>query len=374
MSDYTEFDFSGSTGAEVAKEASQAVDFQREIEFLSIKGDQKAVQNGTNRAVVRFVTENERRPWMGARMSPFTLPWITVKQHYAPTRPKPPFANEKQRWPEKMNGVCRKDKIFAAKFPNCLLCDAGHKPSSRTWALAIEREPVVSGGQIVGYQDKTREVFDTDAEGNLIVLKESGDKKEYQMKTVPAWVVVNMGWKNFFGPLNGTASYYQSVLGRDFVIQRQGTGPDDTTYSFIALDATRIEGEFAEALGVADGAPYDMGLTIKTDEQGNNISLMEVLYPGMPDLRKIVSERVSESYYGRWFDPNWFPPDFDPSKAQQGAQQGQVQNGYTPTGGIQNGQPSQPAAPVAPAPQGQPGGGTSSDALAALRARVSNQQ
>jgi hypothetical protein len=380
MSDFNEFDFSGSTGAEIAKEASSAGDFEREVMFLSIKGDQASVQNGDNRVILRFVTDAKRQPWMGDRMSPFTLPWITVKQHsFLATRPRPPFLAEKARWPEKMGGGCRKDKVFAAKFNNqCILCDRGDKPSARTWALAIEREQVFENGQMVGIRDKTREVFDHDAEGNPIVLSEDNEgKKTYKMKTVPAWIVVNQGWKNFFGPLDGTSSYFGGVLGRDWLIQRQGTKADDTSYSFIGLDPQRIEGDFAEALGVAPGTNYDMGLVVQ-QQDGHAVPLMEVLYPDMPDLRRLVADRVSDNYIGRYFDPNWFPPDFDPSKAPQQGQQGQqgVQNGYQPTGGIQNaGQPQQPQTPTAPAPQGAaPGDGSTADNLAALRARIGGGQ
>lgn len=376
-----EFDFSGSTGAEVAKEANKGGDFQREIEFLTLKADPASVQQGKDKAIVRLVTEHEVKPWMhGHGVTKYNFAWITVAQHYAPTKPKPAYAREGARWPEKMYAVCRKDKVFAKKFNNqCLICEQGNKASDRTWALGIEREQVIDNGQIIGIRDKMREVLDFDESGQPIVLEQNGDKKTYKKKWVPAWVVLNFGWKNFFNALNGQASYFQSVLGRDFLIQRTGTGNNDTNYTFIPLDPITMSGEWAQAAGVADGTPYDLGLTVAEDN-GRPVPLMERLYPDMPDLRKIVVERTSEDYYGRWFKPGWVPEGFDPSKvATNGQAPSGVQTGWAPpTGGVQQqGQqqgysaPPQQQAPVTPAPAAAPqGGAPSADALEALRQRV----
>lgn len=372
--DMDEFDFTGSMGAEVAKEANKGGgDFQREVMFLTLKADAASVAQGKDKAIVRLVTEYERKPWMGTATTPHSLPWITVKQHYAQTKQKPPYAREGAQWPAKMYCVCRKDRVFAKKYGGaCHVCDVlGVKASDRTWALGIEREQVVENGRIVGIRDKTREVLDFDDDGKPIVLREDSEgKKEYKKKVVPAWVILNFGWKNFFNALSGQAQYYQTILGRDYVIQRTGEGNNDTNYTFIGLDPITITGEWATSLGVAEGTPYDMGYVVGEIE-GRSIPLSEVLYPDMPDLRRIVAERTSDDYYGRWFIPGWVPEGFDPNaqkEGQQGVQSG-VQQGYQPQ---QQTAPAQPQAPATPDSASAPTGesGPSMSALDALRARV----
>lgn len=376
-----EFDFSQSVGAEVAKEANKGVDFAREVEFLSLKADPASVSQGKDRAIIRLVTEHEHKPWMGQTMTRWSLPWITVKQHYAPTRPRPEWLKENASWPEKMFAVCRCDKVFAKKYNNtCEVCNGGSKATDRSWALAIEREQIIENGRVVGLRDKTREVFDRDANGDAIVISAPGaEKKEYQMKMVPAWLVLNFGYKNFFNGLAGQASYFQTVLGRDYVVRRTGMGNNDTTYSFVSLDPITITGEFAAAIGVPEGTPYDLGHTVATVDDGNggqrSVPLSEVLYPDMPDLRRIVAERTSEDYYGRWFIPGWTPKDYTPGQntggASQGVQSG-VQQGYQ-TPSAPAGQPTQPSTPVTPEAPAATSAAPSSDMLAALKARVAGQ-
>lgn len=380
-----EYDFTGSYGAEVAKESNKGGDFQREIEYLTLKADPTSIQQGKDTAIVRLVTEYERKPHFdGFPTTRWSLPWITVKQHYAPTKQRPPYAREGSQWPEKMFVGCRKDKVFAKKFNNqCHICDVvGSKPSDRTYALGIEREQVIENGKITGTRDKMREVLDLGPDGKPIVEKEEGDRKIYKKKWVPAWVVLNFGWKNFFNALSGQASYHQTALGRDYVIKRTGTGNNDTNYAFIPLDPITMTGEWAQAIGVAEGTPYDLGLIIMKEEgTGRPIPLSEVLYPDMPDLRKIIADRVTDDYFGRWFVPGWLPEGFDPSTARGTGAQSGVQNGvqsgytgnYTPQGGQgQQAQPQQPQQPVTP---DQPASSApQADALAALRARVTGAQ
>lgn len=372
QNDVDEFDFSGSQGAAVAEESNKAGDFQREVEFLRLLGDQASVAQGKDTAIVRLLTEHEVKPWMqGHPTTRWNFAWVTVKQHYVRTKQKPPYAREGSQWPEKMYAVCRRDKIFAKKYDNdCYNCSQqGHKPSDRTWALGIEREKIIEDGKWVGLRDKTREVTVFDDNGEAVVERVEGDKKIYAKKTVPAYVILNFGWKNFFHALHGQATWNQTVLDRDYAIKRSGTGNNDTNYTFIPLDPIILpEGN---EYGLPAGTKYDLGMVVAQEEgTGRPQPLMEFLYPEMPDLRRIIRDRTTDEYYGRWFVPGWVPEGFDPSAAgQQGSmQQGSMQQGggYTPQGGQ-----SVPSQPQTPTPQGgsAPAGPTE-NALAGLRERL----
>jgi hypothetical protein len=380
--DYEEFDFGGSYGAEVAKESNKGGDFQREIEFLKLDASPAGVAQGKDQTILRLATEYEKKAEF-ANFPPnrWTLPWITVKQHYAQTKQRPPYAKEGQTWPAKMYAVCRKDKVFAKKYGGtCLLDDLGNKPSDRTFALAVEREQVISNGQIVGIRDKTREVLRLRRRRPAGRRAVEGDKKYYAKKTVPAWVVLNMGYKNFFNALSGQAGYFGTILDADYVVKRTGT-ETDTNYTFVRLNPITMTGEWAQSLGVADGTPYHLGMVVAQEEgTGRPITLMERVYPDMPDLRKIVADRTNDEYYGRWFVQGWLPEGFDPTKASgNGVSQNGVQGGYQPMGQYHQQQqpafsaPQQPAQPAVPqSPQSAPAG-PGADALSALKARVTGQ-
>jgi len=302
-----DLDFSGSMGADVAKDANKGGDFQREIEFMKIPGSQAAIDAGTNQKIVRFVTDFKvARP--DEPVTKYNLPWITAKEHgFVKTKPKPDWADKDRRWPERAGGGCRKDPIFVKRYGGaCYFCDEmKHKPSSSTWALAVEREEVRDdANKIIGYRDKTREVFDRDEQGNLIVLKQEGDKKEYAKKTVPAWLAIQQGWKNFFGNLNGQAQYYKTVLDGDWLITRTGETKDDTTYAFIRVAEMALpEGN---PYGYPAGTKYDLGLSAPDSE---HLPLIEQVYPDMPDLRQIVANRVSDDIVNVYFRPGWTPPE-----------------------------------------------------------------
>lgn len=340
-----DFNFEGSFGSEVAKESSKGGDFARRVEFLSLKGDPASVAQGKHQGLYRFVTDFKRPD---LPVDAYTLPWITAKQHYAPVKPRPAYAREGSTWPEKMSGGCRKDKIFAAKFNNaCYLCDViSHKPSSRTWALAVEREQVVSEqGQVIGIRDKTREVLAEDANGNFIVEGKDAEGKDiYKKEIVPAFVVMNMGWKNFFAGLEGQGMYFGTILDADYLITRSGTDTS-STYSVVRVGEIML-GEGNE-YGLPAGTKYDL----------NNRDLMRAVYPNLPDLRKLIAHRVSEDYLGYWFLPNWAPPE----------QPGQQQNG-APQQGQQIVMGTNVQTPGAPAPVA--GATPPSGAMEALKSRV----
>lgn len=381
MTDQTveEFDFSGSQGETHAAEAMKGGDFEREIMYLSLDGSPAGIAQGKNRTILRFVTDSARRA--DAPPNKFSLAWITVAGHFAPTKPKPPYY-EGSNWPGKFGSGCRKDPVFAKKYSgNCLICDQGNKPSKRVWGLAVEREEVRDdNGAVLGLRDKMREVFDRDAEGNAIVIGEKDGKKQYKMKTVPAWIVCQQGWKNFWQPLSGQATYHggnaqgalkgiglgggSGLLDSDWVITRIGTENNDTNYTPIRLSTITIPAE--NPWGVPS-MPYDLSAVL---EDGR--TLAEVIYSGetedgdtkidmtMPDLRRLIADKVSDDYFGFWFVPGWLPKDFDPSKVKSDSG-----NSASKPGGFVMGGGAAPATPSTPTTEEPP-----SSALDALKARV----
>lgn len=365
-----EYDFSGSQGADHAQESMKQGDFEREIEFLKLDGSPAGKQQGKDHIVIRFATDSVRRDET-VPSNKFNLAWITVAGHYAPTKPKPPYYTG-TNWPAKWGCGCRKDPVFAAKFGGeCLLCSQGSKPSKGCWALGIERVEVKGEhGETLGWADKTREVFDRDADGKAIVIGKRDDgKDEYQMKTVPAWIVCQKGWKNFYQPLSGQAAYHTAnaqaqmqakgltggsgLLDSDWLITRTGSENNDTSYTPIRVGSVQIPAE--NPWGVPE-MPYDLSGILPDGR-----TLAEAVYGDeLPDLRRLISEKVSDEVFGYWFDPSWMPADFDPSKVQQQGQQKAQSTGFVMGGGAAPATPSQPA-----------GEEPSSNALEALKSRVS---
>lgn len=359
-----EFDFSGSAGAEVAAEASAGGAFAKEIEFLSLDGSPAGKAQGKDKILLRFVT-NMIAPPPGTATK-FNLGWLTVQGHYAPTKPKPEYAREGATWPSKMGCGCRKDKIFKVKYnDSCPVCAQGSKPSNRTWALAIEREEVRDDntGQVLGYQDKTREIMDTDENGEFIVtgVKQDG-KKEYQKKIVPAYIVCSMGWRNFYQPLQAAAQYHQGLLNAEWLITRTGTDNNDTTYFPIQVGAGQMIPEGYMGLSAR---PFDLA-----DQE-----VITTLYPDLPDLRKTLVERVSQDYLGRFFIPGWEPEGWQEEKAKREAEKangGGSNLAKPPTAGMM----MMSTGSAAPAPGTPDVKGTeepSSSALDALKNRVTQQ-
>lgn len=348
-----EYDFSGSQGAETAQEEMKGGDFAREVEFLRLDGSQSGIAQGKNQILARFLT-NMVQPPAGTAMSKFNLGWMTVASHFAPTKPKPPYVDEKRKWPARMSAGCRKDKIFVKRFNDqCYLCDTlGSKPSKRVWALAVERKEVRDNqGNILGYLDKTREVFDTDENGDFIVLSEKDGKKEYQKKEVPAYILMEQGWKNFFQVLQGQAQYH-GLMSQDWLISRTGTDNNDTSYAFIRIAEQNIPAE--NPWGLAP-QKYDLA----TPE------VIQAVYPDMPDLRETLINRVSEETLGRYFVPGWVPEGWTPDQAKSGG--GATVKTSPGTGMLMT---SSPATAAPETPQSAPAAEPSSSALDALKNRV----
>ena len=253
--------------------------------------------------IVRFMTEANPVP-----ATPHLGAFITVLQHQGvPTRPRPAWLKEDGKWPERWGCVCRMTKAEA--LPNepllwtlmedkgeeygegCYVCTnvrskdgKPYKASGRGWALGCLREEVRDeAGMLRGYKDQTREVERTNADGSTETVTEK------------AIVVFNMGWKNFFSTLDGNFYGYGTVVDRDYLIRRKGSGTA-TDYQIIALDP--IPGHDLR----------DPEVFAKYEHPGYN-------------LDKIIQDQARVAYQRRWWDPTYTPPkknDGDDSSASQG--------------------------------------------------------
>jgi hypothetical protein len=225
--------------------------------------------------------------------------WIYVKQHiFIKTKNGPADATN---WPKVMPAVCRYDSAFAAMYKDCVICDmqltddfGGWKPKVRVWALACVREPVLATqemidksqgtpdeipqgklGQRVGYTDGTRDVDEVDDKGEPTGKK----RKEKQI------VVVNQATQNFFGYLQGIASFHGTICDRDIVITRHGE-KKDTDFRVVPLDRTDK---------LHPGAPGWERYTKAIEEQGL-------------DIVTHLTKMSSNEYYGKFFDPRVTAP------------------------------------------------------------------
>jgi len=228
-------------------------------------------------AVIRFLTDADP-----TEVAPGQLAggWITVLQHQnVQTKPAP--TGFKGNWPGHMTAICRAQNLteigIESPFADCALCMSGSKQTQRTWALAVLREEVREGGRTTGFRDMTREV----------VVKEGQPPV-----TEPAIVVINLGRRNFFGPISGWYGRNGTVLDRDFAVTRTGDGLD-TLYGPIGLDP----------IGTADGRVFDLRdpkfmaryLPDVEGETGYATASDKMLVP-------VLADRISDAYYGKFFD------------------------------------------------------------------------
>ena len=263
--DFEEFDFSGSTGAQAARDKSKRAAPIDRLPYFSLSDGESEI--------VRFLTDIHDHPEDRNRVG-----WITVNQHnMVATKPKP--SNVEGNWPKRMTAVCRHDSVFKGKFPDCWICENVidertkklTKPFPRVWALVAIREEVPDeDGNVIDIKTKMREAEDED-----------GKKIK-----VPDVRIVNMSYKNFFGILAGSASRTRTVLDRDWEITRQGSGQNDTEYNFASLDPWEVEYE---------------GEAVKLDLRRSD--MLESFFPGLPDLRRIVIDKASDEFYSRLFIP-----------------------------------------------------------------------
>jgi len=232
--------------------------------------------------------------------------WLWVKQHTGVPTKNPPKDYE-GNWPESMPSTCRYDDAFAGIYSDCYICDAKlHNkwkrpcnPQVRIWAIAVLREEVkgtqemADAGQIqpnqvgfvVGCRDVYREAPVLDADG-----KDTGEVKQEL-----ALVLVNNPVSNYFQGLQSAYGTYGTVCDRDYKVERKGSGKD-TEYHNISLDKT----------------PNLMPGTDKWQRYLDAIEEQKV------DLEKIVSDKASDDYYARFFDPNKTPEPRQSDEADKG--------------------------------------------------------
>lgn len=300
----------GQEGAEAAEKMHSGARFPR-TEYLHIEDE--------GQVILRYVTDFPE--------------WIYITQHAgAPTKNPPKDWDKDRKWPESMPAVCRHDKAFEGIYSDCYICDAklqnqwGRecKPSMRVWALACLREEVIGTqemadrgdiepnqiGKRLGYRDAIREVAEKDDKGEPTgkVLEER------------AIVVVNMAPSNYFDALKSIHGIYGTVCDRDYVVRKSGV-KKDTVYTHVPLDP--IEGLNPDS---------DKWQRYLDSVKEQNI-----------DLGEIISERASDDYFAKFFDP-------DKSVASKGGEQG--------------------GSASAPSPASKPEAEVDQDRLASMRERV----
>lgn len=268
------------TGGDAAQEAFDKIksDWQR-VHFLSMEDKEEAY--------MRFLTEifgPEQFDVNGYGRI------IVVNQHTSvPTKPKP--AGREGNWPPAMPAVCRYDKAFAGEYTDCFIDDhkrqTNGKPYSttpRVWAWACLREQVLATeahvaefaakgqtiqlGQVLGYRDKER-----------IVKRKKKDSEETEEIREKAIVLVNQGWKNFFGTLKGYAKVHGSILDRDYFVTRNGSD-ENTTYTIIPM-------------------PEIPGFDARDPEIFARYAKFGATWK---DLSEQVAQRASDDYFQTFFD------------------------------------------------------------------------
>lgn len=220
--------------------------------------------------------------------------WIYVKQHeYVPVQKDAP-EDYQGEWPKRTGAICRHDEAFAGMYSDCWICDEmtredtgkPYRPALRLWARAVMREAVKGTQEMVdeGKIPATKIGKRVAIKDKMIDVAEMDSKGEATGKTVEQFdvQVLNFGMKNFFGYLQGFYDVYGTVLDRDYVIKREGSGTD-TEYSIVPLPEIKN----------GEGGIY----TLEDAE-------VRAKYLDIVDLEEIIARRASDDHYARYFDPN----------------------------------------------------------------------
>lgn len=277
------------TGTESAKEASSRGPSSRMVDFLRLSdGDL---------IFVRFLTDY------------YEITDCMVHSMY-PTKPKP--EGYEGNWPKTISAVCRNSRMGdgAPMFPDgCYCCEHPRmddgKPRgaiSRTYGLMVVREEVISDGserfivpgsnpprvipkgQRAGFRDKKREYqgFDFDTNQPVGVPE-----------MIPDVIIAEMGWNNFWSPIEGISQLFSTVCNQEITIRRTGSGMNDTKYQIVGLGITQHDMRSPEVL-----AKYGIEVT-GYDDLGRPIKK----YPKHYSLGHIIYARASDEYFARWIDP-----------------------------------------------------------------------
>lgn len=228
-----------------------------------------------------------------------------VKMHQMfPTKNKP--ADYTGNWPENMSCVCRYDEIFNGFYKDCYPDDhpeitnkwgKAYKATVRDWVIAILREEVIgtdemlAAGQIeadkvgkrLGFRDATREVE--------IPKRDKGGKViEGEVETVvePAFVIVNMAPSNYFDGLGAMAAAYDgTICDRDYLVRAKGENKDKT-YTHAPMNETPNLKP-----GTQKWQEKYLDPIAKINEEGGSL-----------DIERIIADRASDEYFGRFIDPD----------------------------------------------------------------------
>lgn len=282
--------------------------------------------------------------------------WPYVKQHsFVPTKGAPSDleGDAAKRWPKTMGSVCRRDKLFrspdsAVKHDDCFICDSPtmvksdgkrYFPQVRFWARAVVREPVYVTDEMVAREEAEESDLGVllgyrDAEMDATTKDEKGNDTTKRVKKI---VWVNMAWKNFFGPLQGYADVYKTVLDRDYHVTRVGE-KTDTDYNIVPLEK------------ISDFDLYrDKEMKARYEAFAAEAGASE------DHLEKKIYEQASDEFYARYFDTTKpFPASKKSDKGKSGKAADDAEEPTAPA--AQQAKPEQ--APV------------NQDRLAALKARV----
>jgi hypothetical protein len=256
--------------------------FSREVFF--------GIEDGET-AVIRWLTDEPE--------------WISVDMYgFLPTKPAP--ADWTGNWPKSMPVVSRqsrnadKELVFPWLADNDFIRDhmidpktnKPYSPSSRTWAYCCVREEVRNDqGQLLGYRDKMRDN----------TYEKDGETVTEKVKDIQ---ILNLGFKTFFSIFNGYAKHFKTLLDRDYIVTRKGSGIKDTSYTAIPLDPIRLDDATCQQLGIPAGSNYDL-----------RIPAIAALYHPEATLEELIMNRVSDEYMARFFDTRVTAP----SNAKAGA-------------------------------------------------------
>lgn len=265
--------------------------------------------------ILRFLWESEvfdvngnlYVPGAGVDPDPATG-WLYVKQHVmvkTKDYPKDTPDDKKKSWPEKVTAVCRKTPLGPNKrpaYPECyidgLKNDRGwpERPQLMIWAGAVLREQVVGTEEMV---EQGR--IDQSQVGQKIILDQQDLIDEVDKDGTATgrkiwkkrYVVVNQRVDNFFSTLVTEGQYRGTILDRDYRVTRKGAKGEKHTFAINSLDPYEVT---VEREGQHVAIKYDV-------REPEIAALYAESGVDRMSLAKMVSRRISDAFYHRFFDP-----------------------------------------------------------------------